>query len=272
MRKLISISAVAIAVLALVPAVASAAGSYVNSASYTGQGLNSNPDGFGGYDLNTELCGVENGADADGPYLLFVMTATGAKNADITFPSGTNAGTHAMTKSGGGAFKYIAQWDDPDALLASGISGTYDGKAKNVQLVVSHGCRPFVEEPVWCSPGFWKNAKETPGVKPNGSTYPGAWPLTGHTKADLFNQTVVPSFYDTASVADPTLGTVLSTPGANTFGAESAPYGLNAFNATGAYLTDSLDGYSFSTTDYAAHSDTCPVDSFGNLKEVVAPV
>jgi hypothetical protein len=76
----------------------------------------------------------------------------------------------------------------------------------------------------------------------------------------------VPSFYDTPSGANPTLSTVLNTPGANTFGGPSGPYGLNAFNATGAYLTDALPGYSFSSTDQAAGSDTCPIDSFGNPK------
>jgi hypothetical protein len=62
---------------------------YVNSVTYSGQGLNA--DGFGGYDLNQEICGVANGADADGPYLLWVLTATGSNNADITRPWGTVA-------------------------------------------------------------------------------------------------------------------------------------------------------------------------------------
>ena len=265
MRKFL-IAGMAIAMLAI----PSAASAYDNTAAYTGQGLNSNPDGFGGFDLNKEICGVENGADVDGPYLLFVMTATGAKNAEITFPSGTNAGTHAMVKSGGGTFKYIAQWDDPDALLASGITGTYDGKPKNVQLVVSHGCRPFNQEkPVWCSPGYWRNAEDA------------AWALTGHARSDLFNATVYDSFYGATFVADPTLNTVLTAPGGTYKGAgvsgtdprTQAPFAaLNAFNATGAYLSDELEGYTFSTTDYAAGSDTCPYDHHGNLKdEEVAP-
>jgi hypothetical protein len=267
MRKLISISAVAIAVIALVPAAALAAGPYASSASYTGQGLNSNPDGFGGYDLNDEICGVENGADVGGSYLLFVMTATGAKNADITFSGdaaqGPDAGTHAMTKSGGGTFKYIAEWHDPDTLPGN-VSGTYDGKAKNVQLVVSHGCRPFnPDKPVWCSPGYWKNAEDA------------AWTLTGHAKAELFNDTVVPSFYDTASALNPTLEQALNPSGpggANKYGDVSGPYGLNATNATAAYLSESLEGYSFSSTDQAAGSDTCPYDHHGNLKPIVVPV
>src|SRR5215217_4974853 len=69
---------------------------------YTGQGLTA--DGFGGYDLNREICGVANGADVDGPYLLWVLTATGANSATITGPWGTAA----MTKTGNGTFKYIS--------------------------------------------------------------------------------------------------------------------------------------------------------------------
>jgi hypothetical protein len=284
MRKLISISAVAIAVLALVPAAALAAGSYTNSASYTGQGLNSNPDGFGGFDLNKEICGVENGADMDGPYLLFVMTATGAKQADITFSdeaaTGLDAGTHAMTKSGGGTFKYVAEWHDPNT-LPENVSGTYDGKAKNVQLVVSHGCRPFDEsKPAWCSPGYWHGAEDA------------AWALTGYARSDLFNATVYDSFYGATFVADPTLGaevpggpqvqtSVLLTSG-NTYkgpgfagtNPETVIEPLNAFNAVGAFLTDNIPGFDYSQASKSVsnNSDTCPIDHHGNFKEVVAPV
>src|ERR1051326_5891937 len=77
-----------------------AAGAYANKVTFTGQGFIA--DGFGGYDLQTELCGKANGADVDGPYLLWVLTATGANKADITGPWGTIA----MTKSGNGTFKY----------------------------------------------------------------------------------------------------------------------------------------------------------------------
>jgi hypothetical protein len=92
--------------------------------------------------------------------------------------------------------------------------------------------------------------------------------LTGHTKADYFNATVVPNFYDTASAADPTLNTVLTTPGANTFGAASGPYGVNAFNATGAFLTDNIPGFDFSVDAMLLNNDsqTCPIDHFGNFK------
>jgi hypothetical protein len=93
---------------------------YGNSVPYKGQGLLA--DGFGGYDLVTELCGVANGADVDGPYLLWVLTATGANNADITGPWGTAA----MTKYGNGTFKYISGWYDPDTLPGN-VTATYDG-------------------------------------------------------------------------------------------------------------------------------------------------
>jgi len=56
---------------------------YPNQVTFSGQGLIA--DGFGGYDLLTEICGVANGADADGPYLLWVLTATGAKNAVLAW-------------------------------------------------------------------------------------------------------------------------------------------------------------------------------------------
>jgi hypothetical protein len=261
-KKLFIMGVALVASLAL----ASSVLAYSNPAAYTGQGLNSNPDGFGGYDLNTEICGVENGADADGPYLLFIMNATGAKNADITFSgaaaTGADAGTHAMTKSGGGAFKYIAEWHDPNTLPGN-VSGTYDGKAKNVQLVVSHGCRPFENKGAWCSPGFWKNAEDA------------AWALTGRTKAELFNETVVPSFYDTPN-ADLalTIGTVLTTStgqgGANKYGPESDPFGLNAYNATGAFVTDNIPGYDYSDEARLLNNEsaTCPIDHHGVFKNV----
>jgi hypothetical protein len=73
------------------------------------------------------------------------------------------------------------------------------GKLKNAQLTVSHGCRPYTHG-AWCSPGYWKNAEAA------------AWTLASSTKLDYFNTTVVPDFYATASGANPTLGTVLTTP------------------------------------------------------------
>ena len=236
------------ATVALAAMVSTGVLAYVNKVTYSGQGLTA--DGFGGYDLNREICGVANGAAVDGPYLLWVLTATSATNADITGPWGTAA----MTKFGNGTFKYVSGWYDPSTLPGN-VSATYDGSKKNAQLVISHGCRPFTHG-AWCSPGFWKNADDA------------AWVLIGVSKTAPFNTTVVPDFYDTASAADPTLQTVLNTPGANTFGAPSDPYNLNAFNATGAYLTNKIPGYSFSLAAMEENneSNTCPIDHHGNFK------
>jgi hypothetical protein len=47
----------------------------------------------------------------------------------------------------------------------------------------------------------------------------------------------------------------------------SAGYPLNAFNATGAFLTNLIPGYQF---DFAVmqrgSDDACPIDHFGNFK------
>ena len=230
---------------------AGAAFAYVNSVSYSGQGLLA--DGFGGYDLRTELCGVANGADVDGPYLLWVLTATGASAADITGPWGTAA----MTKFGNGTFKYISGWYDPSTLTPGAVSATYNGKAKNVQLVISHGCRPYANG-AWCSPGFWMNATE------------GAWALTGYSRSDLFNVTVYDVWYGATYVVDPTLNTVLTTNG-GTYKGPPVPgtsgYALNAFNAVGAFLTNNVPGYKFDwDVMQAGGSDACPIDHFGHFK------
>lgn len=242
--------ALGIAVVASITVVTGAATAYANSVTYRGQGLVA--DGFGGYDLGTELCGTANGADTDGAYLLWVFTATGSSNADITGPWG---GPVAMTKSGNGAFKYISGWYDPKTLPGN-VTATYNGKAKNAQLVISHGCRPFTQG-AWCSPGFWRNATD------------GAWALTGHTRADLFNTTVYDYWYGSTFAADPSLQTVLGdaptdsgAPNPGTSG-----YVLNAFNATGAMLTDALPGFAFDfSVMQAGGSDACPIDHFGNWK------
>ena len=240
-----------VAVMLAAPCVVFAAGPYNNSATFSGQGLIA--DGFGGYDLITELCGVANGADVDGPYLLWVLTATGSNNADITGPWGTAA----MTKFGNGTFKYISGWYNPSTLSPGVVQATYDGKAKNAQLVVSHGCRPFTKG-AWCSPGFWGHAQSA------------AWTLIGHSSSETFNLTVVPDFYANALADDPTLLTVLTaTGGTYKSGAAgaAAPFGLNAFNAAGAYLSDQIPGYHFDPALVGGNeSDTCPIDNHGNWK------
>lgn len=263
------ISLVLFAAVALVatPQMAQAAGAYGNVVTYTGQGLMS--DGMGGYDLQKELCAVLDSsgniipdafgetADAKGPYLLWVLTATKSSAADITGPWGTVA----MTKVGNGTFKYISSWYDPDDLLALPVTASYNGAAKNAQLVISHGCRPFTEIGTWCSPGFWKNAQDA------------AWTLTGKNKTDLFNNTVYDYFYGATFGANPTLYTVLDTNGGTYKGSPvpgTSGYALNAFNATGAYLTDNIPGYAFSwdvMTNGNGSDDSCPIDNHGNLKQ-----
>ncbi|MDO9169905.1 MAG: hypothetical protein Q7U18_12595 [Methylobacter sp.] len=235
---------------------------------YTGQGFNS--DGTT-YNLNDERCGLTGQNDANdggtgqfadwnGPgqpyvagqgYLVWVLTANGATSAKLTLPDGTVD----MIKVGG-TFKYASQYYNYADLVNNGgvVSATYEGTAKrNAQLVVSHGCQPFEEEGAWCSPGYWRNASDA------------SWALTGYAKTNPFNNTVVPSFYDTASAANPTLIQVLTTPGANTFGAASDPYGLNAFNATGAFLTDNIPGFNFDPARIG-QENACPIDNHGNFK------
>jgi hypothetical protein len=242
--------AIAIGVVASLTALGGPANAYANSVTYGGQGLLA--DGFGGYDLRTELCGVENGADAEGPYLLWVLTANKANNADITGPWGTAQ----MTKSGNGTFKYISDWYDPSTLPGN-VTGTYDGNAKNSQLVISHGCRPFTEEGAWCSPGFWKNAKIE------------AWNLTGFGPNDAFNTNVYDFWYGATFAADPTLKNVLDNPPTYSGppNAGTSGYQLNAFNATGAMLTDNIPGFDFDfDVMQGGSSEACPIDHFGNLK------
>jgi hypothetical protein len=216
---------------------------------YSGQGLTA--DGFGGYDLNTELCGVANGAEVDGPYLLWIFTATGASSASISGPWGTAA----MTQKANGTFKYVSGFYDLGSLTGN-VTASYSGTSKNPQLVISHGCRPFTTG-AWCSPGFWRNAE------------PAAWALTGHSRSDLFNTNVFNVWYGATFAADPTLDTVLMNP--NTYSgpphAGTSGYALNAFNATGAFLTDDIPGYSFSfTVMQSGSSSACPIDHHGNFK------
>ncbi len=233
---------------------AGAAFAYPSAVTYSGQGLVA--DGFGGYDLGTEICGVVNGAEVDGPYMLWVLAgATGATAADITGPWGTAE----MTQSGNGAFKYVSGWYRPTKLAPGGAVATYDGITRKApQLVISHGCRPFTAAGAWCSPGFWRNATE------------GAWALTGHSRGDLFNLTVFDVWYGAAFAANPTLNTVLTTNG-GTYKGPPVPgtsgYELNAFNATGAFLTDEIPGYRFDwSVMNGGSSDACPIDHFGNYK------
>ena len=155
----------------------------------------------------------------------------------------------------GGTFKYASGYFSYASLIGPpAVFATYEGRATGkVNLTGSHGCPGFKEQGAWCSPGYWRNAEDA------------AWALTGYAKTDLFNNTVVPNFYDTASAANPTLIQVLTTPGANTFGGASGPYGLNAFNATGAFLTDQIPCYKFDPS-LVGKEEACPIDHHGIYK------
>lgn len=255
-KRLVTFLVAIFALAAMVVGGSLAAGPYANSVTYSGQGLVA--DGFGGFDLRTERCGLANGADAEGPYLLWVLTANKANNADITGPWGTAA----MTKTSNGAFKYVSGWFDPSS-LPSNVIATYDGIAKNAQLVISHGCRPF-RTGAWCSPGFWRNAQS------------GAWALTGLTPADAFNGNVSTAFYGVDLNPSVDLHTVLNTDGGLYKGpgvagtdprTQPSNPALNPFNAVGAFLTDHIPGYSFDpAVMQAGGSDACPIDHHGNFK------
>lgn len=236
---------------------------------YTGQGFNYDGTTF---NLNDERCGLTGQNDADDgstgqfadwngpgqpyqegqPYLVWVLTVRGATMATLYLPNGP-----VDMYQVGGTFKYASEYFSYEDLTGPSVHAVHNGTARgNPQLVVSHGCKPFETEGAWCSPGYWKNAQDP------------AWALTGYAKTDLFNNTVVPNFYDTASGADPTLIQVLTTPGANTFGGPSGPYDppLNAFNATGAFLTDQIPGFHFDR-DLVGVDEACPIDNHGNFKD-----
>jgi len=91
------------------------------------------------------------------------------------------------------------------------------------------------------------------------------------TQVDLFNGFVSTSWYGQDLVPDVSLQTVLNNPpiysGAPNQGTGVA-CALNAFNATGAALTNGLPGYAFDCAAMALNneSDTCPIDHFGNFK------
>jgi hypothetical protein len=238
---------------------------------YGGQGLLA--DGFGGYDLVTEICGtldefgnVTNGADAAGPYLLWVLTATGATSATITI----FGITYPMTASGNGTFKYVSAWFAPSTLTGN-VSATYAGRITNAQLVISHGCRPYTHG-AWCSPGFWGQAL----LKYDPTKGPGAWSLTSSTPADPFTG-AVPDFYVLPELYDgvlltATLGDVLTSTGGTYKTPAADPYGLTPFNAAGAFLTNQIPGYTFDASFMVLdESDTCPIDHHGNWKEGAGP-
>jgi hypothetical protein len=207
---------------------------YDGLVTYSGQGITD--DGFGGFILESEICGIENGAEVDGPYLLWVFTATKSENADITGPWGTAE----MTKVGQGTFKYVSGWYELSSLVGT-VFATFDGDDKNPQLVISHGCPP-VEE-AWCSPGYWRQTQHLD-----------SWAATGFRPDELFSATVgfMPPVsklgVTNGATTDPTLWQVLQAP---------QFYGGDAFNAVGDLLSGAHPDVNFLSTRV---EDSCPLN------------
>jgi hypothetical protein len=224
--------------------VASAAWAYNNSETYSGQGLVASGDG--GYVIGNEICGVENGAEIQGAYLLWVLTATRSSNANISF---LGSAPSPMKKFGNGVFKYVSGWMDL-VTLPGNVVATYDGAPKNAQLVISHGCAPAKLLGAWCSPGYWAN---TLHFTPNGWTTIGVAP-PGPLYGDVIEQPL-------PSSGSPTLLDVLQNKSAY-FTAQTQGA---AFNAVAAYLTDLIPGYEFDES-LVGSDDACPLDAHGNFK------
>jgi hypothetical protein len=117
-------------VLAIIPALA-----YFNNITFEGQGFATH----GG--LQTEVCGVFNGAEVTGPYLLWTLTAPGARNAEISGPWDSAI----MSRNGDGTFTYISGWYDLDELTGHPVKATYDGRPQAAWLVVVQGCAPAAD-------------------------------------------------------------------------------------------------------------------------------
>jgi GH35 family endo-1,4-beta-xylanase len=108
----------------------------------------------------------------------------------------------------------------------------------------------------WCGPGYWLNAQNA------------AWAVTGASKADLFNTTVVPDAYNTQLAADPTLEQTLTSAPYKSGRLKRGPYMLTPFEATGAYLTDNIPGYGFEPLLLDGEGpDSCPIDNHGRFKK-----
>jgi hypothetical protein len=182
---------------------------------------------------------------------VWVLTANGATSATLNLPDGIVD----MIKVGG-TFKHASQYYNYADLTDPAVTAEYEGKAKgNVNLVVSHGCQPMETEGAWCSPGYWRNTSDA------------AWALTGYARTDLFNVTVYDYWYGATFLANPSLQTVLTDP--QTYSgpplAGTSRYELNAFNATGAMLTDSLEGFHLDP-DLIGRENACPIDNHGVFK------
>jgi hypothetical protein len=238
---------------------------------YTGQGFN-----FDGttYNLNDERCAAGENANDGGTgqfadwngigdpyvtgqgYLVWVLSLNASPTGGVTL--NLPDGPVDMIQVGG-TWKYASEYYSYASLVGLPVTATFDDDGLRIRgavnLVVSHGCQPFETEGAWCSPGYWRNASDA------------AWALTGYAKTDLFNDEVYDYWYGATFAADPNLITVLNN--APTYSGQplagTSGYALNAFNATGAMLTDAIDGYSFDF-DLIGEEEACPIDNHGNFK------
>jgi hypothetical protein len=204
--------------------------------------------------LQTEVCGMENGAEVDGPYILWILTANGPESATISGPWGTEP----MVNSGGN-FKYVSNYYDP-ATLVNEVSATYTGEVRGqVQLVIGQGCAGGTEIAAWCGPGYWRNAQDA------------SWDHFTYSKVTLFNSSVYDDWFGAEVEANVTLIDVLSAQG-GTYKGSPVPgtlgHELNAFNAVAAMLTEALPGYYFDFGLVTEDDDEtfCPLDNHGDWK------
>lgn len=127
LRRLAVAAALATSALAIGAGTASA-GSVV----YSGQGI----DDAGA--LESVVCGTENGAEAEGGYVLFILT--GNVSGPVSFDAGDGE-AGLMQQSGNGAFKFIYTGESDLLDLVGQATATYEGSVRgNPQLVISHGC------------------------------------------------------------------------------------------------------------------------------------
>jgi hypothetical protein len=83
----------------------------------------------------SEQCGIENGAPVNGPYLLWILTATKATNATIAIE--TTIPT-AMNRNANGSFRYVQTFSSGTFTAPTFVYATHNGTKGS--LVLSHGC------------------------------------------------------------------------------------------------------------------------------------
>ena len=130
LRRLAVAAALATSVIAIGAGTVSA-DAHLTEIVYSGQGI----DDAG--DLESVVCGTENGAEAGGAYVLFILTAN--SGTDAFFDAGDDSGP--MMQSGNGAWKFIYTGSTPLEDLVGVATATFGGTVRgNPQLVISHGC------------------------------------------------------------------------------------------------------------------------------------